>query len=761
MRGALAFGCGCALLVGIGGCSETPGTLPQSVVRDVASEPEQSSVKTIYQRDPSRVGVEDMALAIAVLQLPTDATETQIVDAANRLLEPEREVAAPLDPLPSVVTVDYAEPIGSATIEDVAVVAAALNLPLLFRREDILAFVSSNVLVPRGDILSASDIVAIPGVTIPGQQGTTIAFADPNLEAAVRASLNISSGPIPAADAARLTFLNASDRNVTSLQGIENLINLNSLFLFNNDIEDLTPLAGLTELEELGLFGNIVSDLSPISSLPNLEILDIRSNQVSSISDLSSLPKLRELELGRNPLTNFTSLGSLAQLEILNLSISEIDDLSILSPLTSLTELNLDFTEISSYAPLSNLDNLEVLSIQRAENLEDISFLSSLNSLRELNLRDNAIRDLAPLTPLTALTKLELESNAIADISALTNLTQLEELNLANNPVTNIDALENLVNLSIVDLEGDRVTDLQPLIDNPGLGAGDAVNIRFNPVEATAIATLTGNGVEVAFTPLPEETFEIEIEFIDNGLPQRLRDEVRAAAARWERAIVRGLPDATFERAAGSCSNGLFPPVNLSRTEANPVDDVLIQVAVVPLNGPAGRAGPCVIRKEGLQLPAYGTVRLDTEFVNRAITEGRDIINVTTHEIGHVLGIGSNIWDRRVVSSGSNNPLYVGDRGRGEYEALGGSGGVPIQVQIESHWRQNDVDGELMTPANGTALSRITLGALADFGYEVDLNAADSFALPLATGSTVRSFIRTPQFDLYDDVDRGPIYLTN
>lgn len=753
---SLLLACGCAW--GLSGCSATPGTVSRSAVRVAEAESEPRAVEAIFRNDPAQLGVEDMALALAIAKLPTNASETDIAAAANQLLGSDRAIAPPFAPVPSVATVDFAAPAGSATLEDVAAIAGALNLPLFARNRDFLAFVSSRILVPRGS-LTGTDILALPGLSLPTQQGQTIAFADANLEAAVRDRLNLPSGPILAEDAARIEFLSASDRGVTSLAGIENLVNLRRLFLSNNRLENLAPLAELTHLNELRLFGNNVSDLTPISTLPNLETLDIRSNQILSISALTALPELVQLELGNNPIADFTPLSSLAQLKVLNLRVSNISDLSVLSNLSNLTELDVSFGNLRSFSALSNLSNLEILRLKRPTNLEDLSFLSALTALKELELSENSIRDLTPLAGLTELTEIDLESNAIADITPLSNLANLADINLANNPVSSIDALGNLANLSVVNLAGDRVTNLQPLIDNPGIGAGDTVNVEFNPINTAAIAALSAKGVDVIFTPLPDESFDIDIEFVDNGLTPRLQAQVLEAAARWERAIVRGLPEATFERSSGSCSNGSFPPTDLSRTSANPVDDLFVQVAVAPLGSSAGRGGPCVTRREGLQLPAYGTVRLDTEFVSRAIANNSDIINVATHEIGHVLGIGSNSWARRISGSGSDNPVYVGDGARREYEALGGAGSVPVQINIESHWRGGDLGAELMTPANGSVLSRITLCSLADLGYEVDLSAADEFSLPIPSAAALRSF--SPQFSLYDDVDRGPIYFTD
>ncbi|MEO1132260.1 MAG: leucine-rich repeat domain-containing protein, partial [Cyanobacteria bacterium J06639_1] len=601
----------CSLAVGFGlsGCGRSPDTAAPPVrMTGVAPLPSvttgtgssasgstasdsTASVRAIYQSDTSALGLDDVAIAIAVSRLPVNASEAEIAAAANRLLGDAGAIAPPFAVTPTVETVDFAAPAGAATVEDVAVIAAALNIPLFARQESFIFFPSNLILIPTGD-LTPESIQAIPGLSLPNRPAEVLTFADANLEAAVRDRLDIPTGDIPAEEARRrVTFLSLSNRDVASLEGIDQLVNLERLFLSNNTITDLTPLVGLNRLEEVGAFGNAIADLSPLASLPNLKVLDVRSNQITSIAPLANAEQLTELSIGSNPqLTDFSPLRAIAQLEVLDLSISNIEDLSILDGLTQLRELDLSFTALSSLAPLSALTNLENLEIRRTSpKLDDLDFISSLSNLKTLRLSDNSIRSIDEIASLSDLTSLDLASNAIADLAPLANLTQLQTLDVSDNAVASIAPLESLPDLIDVNLEGDRVTDLAPLVRNLDFGAEDSLNISFNPLSSeseAAIAELSNRGVEVAFTPLEDESFDIEIEFIDNGLPAQFQDDVRAAAARWERAIARGLPSATFQRSANTCSNGAFPPTDLDRSEGNPVDDLLIQVAVAPLNGP-------------------------------------------------------------------------------------------------------------------------------------------------------------------------------
>jgi len=111
--------------------------------------------------------------------------------------------------------------------------------------------------------------------------------------------------------------------------------------------------------------------------------------------------------------------------------------------------------------------------------------LSGLTNLRDLNLHTNAITDVSALRRLTSLTELRINGNQITDVSALKVLTSLAGLDLRFNP---------------------ELSDIQPLLDNPGLGAGDRVELRFTRVSCSDAALLEAKGVMVhneLFSPCP------------------------------------------------------------------------------------------------------------------------------------------------------------------------------------------------------------------------------------------------------------------
>jgi len=74
-------------------------------------------------------------------------------------------------------------------------------------------------------------------------------------------------------------------------------------------------------------------------------------------------------------------------------------------------------------------------------------------------------------------------------------MTQLTELWADDNQIADLTALSGLTNLQTLALDDNQVTTLTPLVNNPGLGAGDYAFLYDNPLncstEAANILALT------------------------------------------------------------------------------------------------------------------------------------------------------------------------------------------------------------------------------------------------------------------------------
>ena len=363
------------------------------------------------------------------------------------------------------------------------------------------------------NINAASTTIAMNGnysITANFVAEGAVYFADPNLEAAVRAAIGEPTGPIYPRDLEWLISLRAEERGISDLTGLEHATRLTELHLWDNQIRDISPLANFSKVTGLGLSGHQISDISLLANLTNLTELNLCRNQISDISPLANLINLNDLLLGANQISDIAPLANLTSLTKLRLKDNQISDISPLANLTSLTSLRLSWNQISDISPLANLSSLTslVLSYNQISDISplanltyltelwlwdnqisDISPLANLTSLTELRLTGNQISDISPLANLTNLTELYLSDNQISDISPLANLTSLTELSLKFNQISDISSLANLTSLTGLYLWGNQISDISPLVYNEGLSEGDKVYLTGNPLSTDSVNT--------------------------------------------------------------------------------------------------------------------------------------------------------------------------------------------------------------------------------------------------------------------------------
>ena len=119
-----------------------------------------------------------------------------------------------------------------------------------------------------------------------------VKIPDKNLAAAIRTQLGLDPRTkITDRAMVKLTRLDASDRQITNLDGLQHAAQLTDLFLSNNQIRDLSPLTGLTRLRNLRLDSNTISNVSPLAKLTGLTELRLERNPIENHSRLLPLLK--------------------------------------------------------------------------------------------------------------------------------------------------------------------------------------------------------------------------------------------------------------------------------------------------------------------------------------------------------------------------------------------------------------------------------------------------------------------------------------
>ena len=238
-------------------------------------------------------------------------------------------------------------------------------------------------------------IVTQPEV-IPGR---LIDIPDPNLRALLEEKLGTKA--IRPSTMATLTTLNAKERNISDITGLEFAVNLEELNISGNPISGFSPLAGCTNLIRLFAWDTPnISDISPLANLTKLEQLEVTGSDVHDISSLVRLTNLRVLQFYSSDISDISPLSGMTKLEKVRFRHSDVEDITPLANLIHLEWLDLASNAVSDLSPLRNLIRLEFLDLGWNDAIEDVSPLAGLTNLRELNIRGNNISDISPLDEL-------------------------------------------------------------------------------------------------------------------------------------------------------------------------------------------------------------------------------------------------------------------------------------------------------------------------------------------------------------------------
>ncbi|WP_404459812.1 leucine-rich repeat domain-containing protein [Sutcliffiella horikoshii] len=179
---------------------------------------------------------------------------------------------------------------------------------------------------PEGNVIDQAYLYVTPyGEDNGAGEGDPITFQDNILEEEIRFQLDIYDRPVTTGDMESLTTFYAPNKGITALEGLQYAVNMESLEIPHNAIEDVTPIANLTKLTHLSIWDNNISDISALELLTNLSYLDMDTNNISDITPLKDMQKLETLWLKDNPITDVSLLLDLPALTEVYLTGIQVD----------------------------------------------------------------------------------------------------------------------------------------------------------------------------------------------------------------------------------------------------------------------------------------------------------------------------------------------------------------------------------------------------------------------------------------------------
>ncbi|MBJ2124087.1 T9SS type A sorting domain-containing protein [Flavobacterium sp. IB48] len=282
-----------------------------------------------------------------------------------------------------------------------------------------------------------------------------------------------SNFQIEVSEALSLNFLDLSNSNISSFEGLENFVNLEYLNCSNNPVNrdiDFNVLKKLVYLNYSSIQSKRylkITDLPNLATLrieglTNLEFLECTGNPKLATLSVNGAVNLTEMWASNNALTSLEIEG-LTSLKKMYCQVNKLATLNI-DALTNLEDLecggnlltSLNLTQLTNLKGLacsnnklfkldaSNLSNLTTLDCSFNEIFE--LKLNGINNLKNLNCQSNQLSTLS-LNNLINLESLWCGVNQLQQLD-LNALTKLVDLRCAANQFSSLD-LKGLTNITI------------------------------------------------------------------------------------------------------------------------------------------------------------------------------------------------------------------------------------------------------------------------------------------------------------------------
>ena len=300
--------------------------------------------------------------------------------------------------------------------------------------------------------------------------------------------------------------------------------------------------------------------------------------------------------------------------------------------------------------------------------------------------------------------------------------------------------------------EGQDISISRTLTEPDFFEPGTTYEADYGYIGADCNGSVTSRSGIVEATTTGTPSFDIDLVFV-GAISSKYRSAAEAAATRWENIITHSIPYHPVTEEERDAVEELYPMATIP----DKVDDLLILVEIG--DNPGLGVGTLadartIILRDPSFLPCIARLRLNGD--NLPSLSDELLADVMEHEMGHTLGFASWLWrgHNLLHNPSLNNPVvpapdthFSGPLAIAAFNASGGVAYTGAKVPVEnngipgkadSHWRENVLDDELMTsgfhrllPHN--PLSAITIQAMADIGYRVDITQAESYKGPFVT----------------------------
>ena len=266
----------------------------------------------------------------------------------------------------------------------------------------------------------------------------TVEESHKKIDEIVRAKTKKAEGNLTEQDYNKVKYLNLEGLGLTDIKPLSKMSSLDTLFLSENHISDLSPLAKIS-LRKIAFHNNKVKDISPLGNMKKLSVIYFRNNLVTDLSPLYG-PAFKRSVLTGNPIAD-NQIPEKFKNKVQYKHLSKEESVAAIEKILrgKIGKANGGITE-------EDCEKITSLNLS-AMGLTDISPLKKCRNLTLLNLHMNEVTDVTPLAGMTKLTMLDLGSNMISDISPLKNLVNLKTFIIYINQIEDISIVANMKKL--------------------------------------------------------------------------------------------------------------------------------------------------------------------------------------------------------------------------------------------------------------------------------------------------------------------------
>jgi len=272
---------------------------------------------------------------------------------------------------------------------------------------------------------------------------------------------------------------------------LHEVINLTELDISDNEfIQSLLPISRLTNLVNLNISNTDISQIDALYGMTNLETIALESTHVSNLRPLANMNQLRVLNINNTPVSKIDCLANDSHLEIIWAENTEIDMEQVKALKKSLPDVTVVFQtdELQSWwrylddnwkrvfknhipceneeptpLELHKMVAIREITIDQENSVTSLEPIRYCDWLEKANFNHQGIRSIDPLYDKIHLTELQLKDNPIDNLDPLVNDTLISILNLENTQISDLSKLEKLSHLRILNVGGTGIKNLKPL----------------------------------------------------------------------------------------------------------------------------------------------------------------------------------------------------------------------------------------------------------------------------------------------------------